>query len=310
MSNSNKRQGKTPLVTIAIPTYNRADGYLKDAINSALSQTYGNIEIIVSDNCSEDNTKEIVENFRDSRIRYFRHEKNIGANNNFNFCLNQAQGKYFMLLSDDDLIDADMIETCITAEDGKSAGIISTGVRIIDGTGRNLRENTNPGAGLSMFDYLIAWLEGRIPFYMCSTLYHAKKLIEYGGFYSKTNLYQDVAAAFSLMADSGRLDIYDVKASFRTHQGNRGSKVRINEWCDDSIYILKLMSDLVGDNSDVLLEKGKKVLVLRNYRKASKIRSPIERHMSYWNINKKFDGCYSPIKYLFESNLKKKINFK
>jgi glycosyltransferase involved in cell wall biosynthesis len=99
-----------PLVSVGIPTYNRADGYLKEAIQSVLNQTYPNLEIIVSDNCSSDDTGTVVKAFNDSRIRYHRHDVNIGPNNNFNFCLDQAQGAYFLLLHDDDLIDPDFFQ--------------------------------------------------------------------------------------------------------------------------------------------------------------------------------------------------------
>jgi len=58
-----------PLVTIAIPTYNRADGYLREALASALNQTYQNIEIIVSDNCSTDNSEAFIRGISDQRIR-------------------------------------------------------------------------------------------------------------------------------------------------------------------------------------------------------------------------------------------------
>ena len=87
-----------PLVTIAIPTYNRADAYLEQALKSAVGQTYTNLEIIVADNCSIDHTETVVKKFSDQRIRYVRHKKNIGANNNFNYCVKQANGIYFLLL--------------------------------------------------------------------------------------------------------------------------------------------------------------------------------------------------------------------
>lgn len=86
-----------PLVTIAIPTYNRANLYLTQAIESAINQTYPNLEIIISDNCSTDDTEMVIRSFKDPRIRYFRQEKNIGGNNNFNFCLKQARGEYFFI---------------------------------------------------------------------------------------------------------------------------------------------------------------------------------------------------------------------
>ena len=106
---------KSPLVTIGIPTYNRAKAYLKDAIKSAVDQTYPNIEILISDNGSTDNTQLLVKSFDDPRIRYIKQENNIGANNNFNYCVMNAKGDYFLLLHDDDLIDKDFVEVCIHA---------------------------------------------------------------------------------------------------------------------------------------------------------------------------------------------------
>ena len=73
-----------PLVTIAIPTYNRANAYLKTAISCALKQSYQNLEILISDNNSEDNTEELVNQFSDRRIRYVKHPENIGFVKNWN----------------------------------------------------------------------------------------------------------------------------------------------------------------------------------------------------------------------------------
>ena len=121
-----------PLVTIAIPTYNRAGSYLRETLAGAMNQTYENIEIIVSDNCSSDNTEAFIRGISDRRIRYFRHKTNIGANNNFNYCLEQANGDYFLLLQDDDMIDNDFVEVCMTvANHSKDTGIMRVPVRII-----------------------------------------------------------------------------------------------------------------------------------------------------------------------------------
>ena len=66
-----------PLVSVIIPTYNRPE-YLKQAINSAVKQTYQNLEIIVSDNCSSENPQALIESFPDSRIKFWRHKENLG----------------------------------------------------------------------------------------------------------------------------------------------------------------------------------------------------------------------------------------
>ncbi len=63
-----------PTVSVIIPTYNRAN-LVSRAIKSVLNQTYQDFEIIVVDDCSEDNTEEIVKSFNDSRIRYIKHKK-------------------------------------------------------------------------------------------------------------------------------------------------------------------------------------------------------------------------------------------
>ena len=102
------------LVTIGIPTYNRCST-LSKAIESVVSQTYLNIEIIIGDNASIDETQAVCESYtsKDNRIRYIRHPDNIGAINNFNKLLELASGKYFMWLSDDDWIDSSYIEECL-----------------------------------------------------------------------------------------------------------------------------------------------------------------------------------------------------
>ena len=146
-----------PLVTIGIPTYNRADGYLKDAIKSAMIQTYQNIEIVVSDNCSADNTEAFIKSLDEPRIRYHRHAENIGANNNFNYCLKMAKGDYFLLLHDDDMIDHNFVEACMDAGNYKTEkGILRTGTRIIDAEGKLLDEYPNHVVGLSTEEFFMA----------------------------------------------------------------------------------------------------------------------------------------------------------
>ena len=104
----------TPLVSVGIPTYNRAES-LKKTITSVINQTYSNLEIIISDNASTDSTQQVCEAFcqLDPRITYIPQPKNFGAGNNFRFVLEKAQGEYFMWLGDDDYISEQYIARCI-----------------------------------------------------------------------------------------------------------------------------------------------------------------------------------------------------
>jgi len=104
-----------PLVSVGIPTYNRPDG-LQRTLKCISGQTYKNLEIIVSDNCSPGpETDTVARRFsdKDTRIQYYRQDVNKGAAFNFQFVLDKATGKYFMWAADDDEWDTIFISKCV-----------------------------------------------------------------------------------------------------------------------------------------------------------------------------------------------------
>lgn len=111
----NKLSSEAPLVSVGIPTYNRAD-LLELALKKILSQTWSNIEVVISDNASSDSrVEEVITRYAslDGRIRAFRQPSNIGALKNFLFVLEEARGEFFMWAADDDDWDVDFIEFAI-----------------------------------------------------------------------------------------------------------------------------------------------------------------------------------------------------
>ena len=100
-----------PFFSICIPTYNRA-ALLQRAIRSLLGQSHADFELIVGDNCSADETPEIVAQFRDARLKYVRHAQNIGAMANFPFLAGQATGEFLIIHQDDDLLHRDFLRNC------------------------------------------------------------------------------------------------------------------------------------------------------------------------------------------------------
>lgn len=91
------------LVSIIMPSYNTA-GYISETIESVLAQTYTNWELIIVDDCSTDNTDEVVKTFlTDKRIKYLKNEKNSGAAVSRNYALREAKGKWIAFLDSDDL---------------------------------------------------------------------------------------------------------------------------------------------------------------------------------------------------------------
>lgn len=101
-------------VFIGLPVYN-GDAYLEGAIKTIQAQTYPHYKLLISDNASTDSTEKIGLKYAESdpRIEYFRHEKNMGAAPNFNFCVEQATGKYFKWMSHDDLCKPTYLEKCV-----------------------------------------------------------------------------------------------------------------------------------------------------------------------------------------------------
>src|SRR5258708_9139005 len=92
-----------PFFSIIIPTYNRAQ-LLKATLTITLKQSFQNFEIIVSNNCSTDETRDVVRSFSDKRIRYYENNKNIGGEPNMKKAMSYARGKYIFTMGDDDFI--------------------------------------------------------------------------------------------------------------------------------------------------------------------------------------------------------------
>lgn len=106
---------KEKLVTIGIASYNRPLT-LGRTIDSVLNQSYTNVEILISDDCSPDQEIDNIIQYycnKDSRVTYIKQEKNIGARKNYALLIEKASGEYFMWLADDDYISDNYIEEVI-----------------------------------------------------------------------------------------------------------------------------------------------------------------------------------------------------
>jgi glycosyltransferase involved in cell wall biosynthesis len=104
-----------PLVSIGVPVFN-AERFLPRALDSLLSQTLTDFELIISDNASTDGTPEICKEYlrRDPRVRYIRQPVNIGAPRNWNLLVHEARGVFFKWASANDYCAPDMLEKCIS----------------------------------------------------------------------------------------------------------------------------------------------------------------------------------------------------
>lgn len=136
-----------PLVSICIPTYNAATSIM-DTLQCVINQTYKNIEIIICDNCSTDNTVELIHELSDSRINLSINNENLGMVGNFNMVLSKANGTYVKLLCADDIIISDCIEKEVNvflSHPDKNIVMVTAEKYVINSQGETLFTKRFPG---------------------------------------------------------------------------------------------------------------------------------------------------------------------
>lgn len=96
-------------ISVILPVYNAQD-YLKDCIESVLNQTFNDFELLVIDDCSTDNSVQIIKSYHDERIRLYIKEKNSGYTNSLNWAIKEAKGKYIARMDADDICHPQRLE--------------------------------------------------------------------------------------------------------------------------------------------------------------------------------------------------------
>jgi glycosyltransferase involved in cell wall biosynthesis len=136
-----------PLVSVCIPVFN-TERFVAEAVGSALGQTLTDLEVVVVDNASTDRTPEILAGIRDSRLRVFRNDKNIGAAGNFSRAMSLAQGRYTKLLCADDVLYPTCVEAqvAVLERDGRGEiALVCCARDIIDEQGKRWLRRGFPG---------------------------------------------------------------------------------------------------------------------------------------------------------------------
>lgn len=141
----------TPTLSIGIPVFNGADS-IEDTIKSILEQPFQDFEIIISDDCSTDNTEKICEDLasKDQRIKFFKQEKNFGMPVfNFKFVLEHANGRYFMFLAHDDRCSVKFINKMIELLDSDQMCCLAFSSYAIKDTNSEKKIKISPSSSCS-----------------------------------------------------------------------------------------------------------------------------------------------------------------
>lgn len=123
------------LISIIVPVYN-AERFLDDTINTVLNQTYSNFELILINDCSTDNSVDIIKNYKDKRIKLINNKVNSKAAITRNNGIKKAKGRYICFLDSDDLWDKEKLEKQVKFMKEKDCAFSFTGYEFADEKGR------------------------------------------------------------------------------------------------------------------------------------------------------------------------------
>jgi glycosyltransferase involved in cell wall biosynthesis len=224
-------------VTIGIPTFNRSLLSLR-AIRSALAQTYADVEVLVSDDASSDGTADRIEEISDSRLVFYRQSTRLGLIGNFDFCLRNATGEFFLLLGDDDVLLPTAIEGLVEpfrnppAElNPESIGLVWSPCHVVDADGTP-RWTTAAGPEFEPPLALVTgiWRGNRGP-RLSSILVRTSDAIAVGGYQSRHGYICDMGnyCSVALLRDHV-VCTGEPLVQFTSHHGSTTSKSDVRQW--------------------------------------------------------------------------------
>lgn len=248
MAKTIKKELFNPLVSIVIPVYNGSN-YVREAIDSALAQTYKNIEIIIVNDGSTDNTEELIKSYKDKRIRYFKKE-NGGVSTALNLGIKKMRGEYFSWLSHDDLYYPNKIEKQISiliedCEEKKEKTILYSNYSLINENSEKIsdlkfeKNNFIEKLNYPFYPLLNGLING------CTLLIPKKCFNEVGYFDPKLRATQDYDLWFKMFPKYELFFIKDNLVKTRIHSEQSTKKITtVNQECNNLwINMVKRLND-------------------------------------------------------------------
>jgi glycosyltransferase involved in cell wall biosynthesis len=244
-----KNSAQLPLVSVVMGTYNGGK-YLRDQLESIYGQTYKNIEVVVFDDCSTDNTVEILKEFsRDHGLVYYANKKNLGLVKNYEKALSFAKGDYIALADQDDIWYPGKIQ--ILLDNIGSYSLIHSAVHVIDGKGKPhgdafvvneySRDHTEK---VNFLDYLeTAWVLG------CTSLIE-KSLLEKCLPFPEGVMFHDWwLTMVAIKLGHGIKYIHEPTIKYRKYEENTANKFFMDiTWHKKRVEFYKLLASRFRDN--------------------------------------------------------------
>lgn len=252
---SNSKPPEQLLISVCLPVRNGA-AYLSTAIESVLHQDYQNFELLISDDCSSDESREIIKNYacQDDRIIWWKNEQPLGLFANYNKCLERAQGEFIKPFAQDDLLSTSLLSKQLSfLKQHSDVSLVAAQREFIDANGKpiqNLRKGFRISEVLGQRDfYNFKEIANSCLFPLvniigepCAVMFRAKDKGE--GFSEKYKHLGDIDYWFRLLKLGDLGMIHEPLVFFRKHN-NSATSNNVNElWANTDIIHL---ADTIGD---------------------------------------------------------------
>jgi glycosyltransferase involved in cell wall biosynthesis len=218
-----------PLVSILIPTYNSAK-YLQFALDSALSQSYKKIEIIVHDDASTDGTKILLSKYHDPRLRIIHTTKNHGMIGGWNYIVSKAKGDYIKFLASDDLLEPNCVQDLVAAAiKYPRAAIITCQRKFIDDNSKVIKKMGFAKKdvvvdGLAHAHWILTTIRENLIGEPTAVMY-PRKIVKLAGAYDATfSQFADFEYWIRLLQFGDIVYVHKSLCSFRVHASSNTSK--------------------------------------------------------------------------------------
>jgi len=339
----------SPLVSVCVPMYN-GEEYIRETLDSIVSQTYSNIEVVVVDDGSNDNSIKIVEEYsnKDSRIKLYRNEKNLGLVGNWERCIEKANGDWIKFLFQDDVMQSRCVEKMLIAcikHDVKFA-LCARNFKFEENANHKTKETftyelTKPENVFSRKSYYTPYetsqlisthlIENVLGEPIC-TLFHKSLHQQFGGFDANMRQMVDYAYNLKIVLNNSFVFLDEKLVTFRVHSDSTTNKNILNSSQKKADKFSAIRSN-IGDFLILLeqyrtnkyyepiksiwgeeaLEVQEKYIYLRacKYIGVKKVNSALKEILNQNFVLKNYNYSwlkYKLVKYRFKNNIKPYLN--
>ena len=210
-----------PLVSVVMPVRN-AGNFLMSAIDSILNQTYKNLELIIVDDASTDETSKILTSFKDKQTKIFRNKKQLGVTKSANLAITKAKGNFIARMDADDIASPDRIAKQVDfLKKHKEVVAVGGQCEIINATGENIGTKTFPLTDSKIKKMIFSSVPLQQPTLMVARFRLPKNFIWYDENYSSA---EELELLFKLFKFGEVRNLKECLLKYRIHKGNTSLK--------------------------------------------------------------------------------------